>query len=61
MAVPHLEVLSLSELPDTNLPGFARAFLSTSFQSLPEAKSADVDWVTPLPDVVWPPDDGEVV
>ena len=52
--------LSLATLPETNLPGFARAFLSLSFQWLPEANVSVVDWETPLPDVVWP-DDGEIV
>jgi DnaJ family protein A protein 5 len=58
--VPHLEVLPLSDLPDTNLPGFARAFLSLSFQSLPVPSVAAIDWDTPLPDVIWP-EDGEVI
>lgn len=57
--VPHLELISLAELPETNLPGFARAFLSTCFQWLPEDKVAAVDWETPLPPVEWP-EDGEV-
>lgn len=49
----------LSQLPETNLPGFARAFLSLSFQWLPEDRAAKVDWQTPLPEVKWP-EDGEV-
>ncbi|KAL1410160.1 hypothetical protein Q8F55_004165 [Vanrija albida] len=57
--VPHFDTLMLSELPETNLPGFARAFLSTGLQWLPAAKVSEVDWETALPPVVWP-EDGEV-
>lgn len=57
--VPHFDTFMLSDLPETNLPGFARAFLSTAFQWLPEENVAQVDWETPLPEVEWP-DDGEV-
>lgn len=57
--VPHFEVAPLSALPETNLPGFARAFLSLAFQWLPAEKVGSVDWETPVPAVVWP-DDGEV-
>lgn len=57
--VPHLSVLSMSTLPETNLPGFARAFLSLCFQWLPEDKCELIDFDTPLPAVVWP-EDGEV-
>lgn len=57
--VPHFEIWHLSELPETNLPGFARAFLSLAFQWLPADKVSAVDWETALPEVQWP-DDGEV-
>lgn len=57
--VPHFDTLMLSDLPETNLPGFARAFLSTGLQWLPAAKVSEVDWDKPLPPVVWP-EDGEV-
>lgn len=57
--VPHFDVLMLSELPETNLPGFARSFLSTAFQWVPAEKLDAVDWTTPLPPVEWP-EDGEV-
>ena len=59
-SVPHMSRLSLATLPETNLPGFARAFLSLSFQWLPETNVSAVDWETPLPDVVWP-EDGEII
>lgn len=49
----------MSTLPETNLPGFARAFLSLTLQWLPEDKTASIDFETPLPPVVWP-EDGEV-
>jgi DnaJ family protein A protein 5 len=55
-----MSVLPLSDLPETNLPGFARAFLSLCFMWLPEEKVGLVDWDKPLPDISWP-DDGEVV
>ncbi|ORX36437.1 hypothetical protein BD324DRAFT_645995 [Kockovaella imperatae] len=42
--VPHLETLSLSEMPDTHLTGFARAFLSLSFQWLDKDKHDSLDW-----------------
>jgi len=58
--VPHLEGLPLSALPETHLPGFARAFLSLSLQWLRQESATAVDWHTPLPDIVWP-DDGELV
>lgn len=57
--VPHFDVWAMSELPETNLPGFARAFLSTAFQWLPADKVGEVDWDTPLPPIEWN-DDGEV-
>jgi DnaJ family protein A protein 5 len=57
--VPHFELAPMSALPETNLPGFARAFLSLAFQWLPADKVENVDWETPLPPVQWP-DDGEV-
>jgi DnaJ family protein A protein 5 len=49
----------MSTLPETNLPGFARAFLSLSFQWLGEEKGGEVDWETRLPEIEWP-EDGEV-
>ncbi|ORY27689.1 hypothetical protein BCR39DRAFT_537986 [Naematelia encephala] len=55
--VPHMEHLSLSIMPETNLPGFARAFLSLSFQWLTPEKAALVDWESVLPEVEWPEDD----
>lgn len=58
--VPHLDSFSLSDLPETHLAGFASAFLSLSFQNLPQSKVDAVDWETPLPEVVFPPD-GEVL
>lgn len=58
--VPHFETYMLSEMPETNLPGFARAFLSTGFQWLTPDGASAVDWETPLPEVEWP-EDGEVV
>ncbi|KAL7419810.1 hypothetical protein Q5752_005726 [Cryptotrichosporon argae] len=57
--VPHMDVAPLAALPETHLPGFARAFLSLAVQWLPQDRAADVDWETELPPVVWP-DDGEV-
>lgn len=60
LSVPHMSQIPLSILPETNLPGFARAFLSLSFQWLPADKIPAVDWETPLPEVVWP-EDGEVI
>ena len=41
--------LQLADLPDTHLPGFARAFLSLTFQWLPVECVESVDWDTPLP------------
>ncbi|WVQ83519.1 hypothetical protein IAT38_005660 [Cryptococcus sp. DSM 104549] len=59
--VPHMSVLPLaSALPETNLPGFARAFLSFTFQWLEEGKKEVVDWEKELPEVEWG-DDGEVI
>jgi len=55
-----MSVLQMSTLPETNLPGFARAFLSLCFMWLPSEKAEAIDWEKPLPAVVWP-DDGEVV
>lgn len=57
--MPHMSVLQMSTLPETNLPGFARAFLSLCFMWLPSEKAEAVDWEKSLPEVVWP-DDGEV-
>lgn len=58
--VPHMSIMSLSKLPETNLPGFARAFLSLAFQWLPEEAVGLIDWEKSLPPIVVP-DDGEVV
>lgn len=58
--VPHFEVLPMTVLPETNLPGFARSFLSLAFQWLPTERAEAVDWETELPPVEWP-DDGEVL
>lgn len=58
--VPHMSYIPLSVLPETNLPGFARAFLSLAFQWLPVEKVSDIDWETPLPEVEWP-QDGEML
>jgi len=55
-----MSVLQMSTLPETNLPGFARAFLSLCFMWLPSEKAKAIDWEKTLPEVVWP-DDGEVV
>lgn len=55
-----MSVLPMSSLPETNLPGCARAFLSLSFQWLPEDNIGDVDWDRPLPEIVMP-DNGEVI
>ena len=57
-AVPHLSNLPLSTLPDTHLPGFARAFLSLTFQWLDEDKRDLIDWTTPLP--LMPSEDSEL-
>lgn len=59
--VPHMSVLPLSAvLPETNLPGFARAFLSFTFQWLEEDKIEKIDWETKLPEEEWE-DDGEII
>lgn len=59
--VPHMSVLPLSDaLPETNLPGFARAFLSFTFQWLEEDKIEKIDWETKLPEEEWG-DDGEII
>ncbi|WWD16810.1 hypothetical protein CI109_101242 [Kwoniella shandongensis] len=59
--VPHMSVLPLTEaLPETNLPGFARAFLSLTLQWLAIDTVDRVDWEKELPAVEWG-DDGEVI
>lgn len=58
--MPHLSVIPLSKLPETNLPGFARALLSLCFMWLPADNVDAIDWEKPLPEVVWP-EDGEVI
>ncbi|OWZ26582.1 hypothetical protein C356_06913 [Cryptococcus neoformans c45] len=59
--VPHMSVLPLSDaLPETNLPGFARAFLSFTFQWLEEDKIEKIDWETKLLEEEWG-DDGEII
>ena len=50
----------MASLPETNLPGFARAFLSLSFQWLPIEVEGLIDWDSPLPDISWPAD-GELL
>lgn len=55
-----MSVLSLASLPETSLPGCARAFLSLSFQWLPEDRIKTIDWDSPLPELELP-DDGEVI
>ncbi|OCF34510.1 hypothetical protein I316_03551 [Kwoniella heveanensis BCC8398] len=58
--VPHMSVIPLSDaLPETSLPGFARAFLSLTFQWLSEEGSTKVDWEKELPEVDW--EGGEVI
>lgn len=49
--VPQTRWLPLSILPDTNLPGFARALLSLGVQWLPAENVDAVDWDTPLPPI----------
>lgn len=49
--VPHTRWLPLAELPETNLPGFARALLSLGVQWLPSDNVDDIDWDTPLPPI----------
>ena len=56
--VPHFEIGPISELPETNLPGYARAFLSLAFQWT--ARCDDIDWETALPEVDFP-DDNELL
>jgi DnaJ family protein A protein 5 len=53
-----MEHLSISDWPDTHLPGFARAFLSLSFQWI--ARPDDMDWNTALPAIDFP-DDNELL
>lgn len=58
MEVPVSETIPFtSVLPETNLPGFARAFHSLSFQWLAEDhRSRHIDWEKDLPIVQWPED-----
>lgn len=56
--VPHLDIWPMSDLPETHLPGFARAFLSMAFQWV--ARKDAVDWGTDLPAVEFP-DDNEML
>ncbi|KAK8861287.1 hypothetical protein IAR55_002106 [Kwoniella newhampshirensis] len=59
--VPHMSVLPFNEaLPETNLPGFARAFLSLTFQWLEAERVHRVDWEKDLPEIEWG-EDGEVI
>ncbi|WVQ74378.1 hypothetical protein IAR50_003979 [Cryptococcus sp. DSM 104548] len=59
--VPHMSTLSFtSALPETNLPGFARAFLSFTLQWIEEDKKTQIDWERKLPDIEWG-DDGEII
>ncbi|WVR04088.1 hypothetical protein IAU60_001087 [Kwoniella sp. DSM 27419] len=58
--VQHMSILPLgTALPETNLPGFARAFLSLAFQWLEEDVAEKVDWETQVPEVEW--EGGEVI
>ncbi|WVF66725.1 hypothetical protein IAT40_001467 [Kwoniella sp. CBS 6097] len=58
--VPNMSIIPLHEaLPETNLPGFARAFLSLAFQWLDQEGAAKVDWEKELPEVDW--EGGEVI
>nr|XP_019049923.1 hypothetical protein I302_00343 [Kwoniella bestiolae CBS 10118]OCF28853.1 hypothetical protein I302_00343 [Kwoniella bestiolae CBS 10118] len=58
--VPHMSILHFNAaLPETNLPGFARAFLSLAFQWLEQDKVDRVDWERELPEVDW--EGGEVI
>ncbi|WVQ94337.1 hypothetical protein IAU59_001416 [Kwoniella sp. CBS 9459] len=58
--VPHMSIIPLNEaLPETNLPGFARAFLSLAFQWLAEDGATKVNWEKELPEVDWA--GGEVI
>ncbi|WWC98864.1 hypothetical protein V866_005758 [Kwoniella sp. B9012] len=58
--VPNMSILHFnSVLPETNLPGFARAFLSLAFQWSDPDKADKVDWEKELPEVDWA--DGEVI
>ena len=56
--VPHFDIWPLSELPDTHLPGFARAFLSLAFHWI--ARPDDIDWASELPRIDFP-DDNELL
>jgi DnaJ family protein A protein 5 len=58
-SVPYMKTLPLSLLPETHLPGFARAFLALAFQWIEEDNASSIDWDTPLPPIQWP-DNGEV-
>lgn len=58
--VPHMSYIPLSVLPETNLPGFARSFLSLGFMWMTSESGNMIDWEKELPEVEWP-DDGEVL
>ncbi|OCF78359.1 hypothetical protein I204_00297 [Kwoniella mangroviensis CBS 8886] len=52
--VPNMSILQFSSaLPETNLPGFARAFLSLAFQWIDWDNVDKVDWEKELPEVDW--------
>nr|XP_019012381.1 uncharacterized protein I206_03228 [Kwoniella pini CBS 10737]OCF51162.1 hypothetical protein I206_03228 [Kwoniella pini CBS 10737] len=58
--VPHMTIIHFNDaLPETNLPGFARAFLSLAFQWLESDKLDKIDWKKELPDIEW--SGGEVI
>ncbi|WWC59928.1 uncharacterized protein I303_102491 [Kwoniella dejecticola CBS 10117] len=58
--VPHMSILDFNDvLPETNLPGFARAFLSLAFQWLEADKVEKIDWEKELPGIEW--EGGEVI
>nr|ODN87212.1 hypothetical protein L203_03484 [Cryptococcus depauperatus CBS 7841] len=58
--VPHMSVIPMATaLPETNLPGFARAFLSFTLQWLDQSKKEVIDWESELPEIEW--DDCELI
>ncbi|WWC87561.1 uncharacterized protein L201_002451 [Kwoniella dendrophila CBS 6074] len=58
--VPNMSILQFNDaLPETNLPGFARSFLSLAFQWLDKQGADKVDWEKELPEVDWA--GGEVI
>ncbi|WRT65403.1 uncharacterized protein IL334_002346 [Kwoniella shivajii] len=58
--VPHMSIIPFNAaLPETNLPGFARAFLSLAFQWIEGDVSDKVDWEKKLPEIDW--EGGEVI